>query len=136
MINNDIVLSPAFRAALLRRYIADAFITMMTRINGEPVYAEDGERVLLTPEKMALNILFHIEAPWMDEFGMEDGSRLAAEALERMLTLGFMGEALRLSVAGVTEMREVYRDIIFGAPDGELPAGFEFVHGATGEVYR
>ncbi|RSB59830.1 hypothetical protein EGT71_14135 [Atlantibacter subterranea] len=136
MINNDIVLSPAFRTALLRRYIADAFITMMTRINGEPVYTEDGERVLLTPEKVALNILFHIEAPWMDEFGMEDGSRLAAEALERMLTPGFMGEALRLSVAGVTEMREVYRDIIFGAPDGELPAGFEFVHGATGEVYR
>ncbi|MEX5412745.1 hypothetical protein [Atlantibacter hermannii] len=136
MINNDIVFSPAFRTALLRRFIADAFITMMTRINGEPVYAEDGERVLLTPEKVALNILFHIEAPWMDEFGMEDGSRLAAEALERMLSPGFMGEALRLSVEGVTEMREVYRDIIFGAPDGELPAGFEFVHGATGEVYR
>lgn len=35
---------------------------------------------------------------------------------------------------GVTEMREVYRDIIFGAPDGELPEGFEFVKPEGQEV--
>lgn len=124
---SETVMTPAFRTALLRRYVADAFISLMTRVNGKPVYIEDGETVLLTTEKVALNILFHIEAPWMDEFGMEDGNRLAAEMLERMLAPGFMGEELRLSVEGVTEMREVYRDIIFGAPDGELPAGYEFV---------
>ncbi|MDU5552737.1 MAG: hypothetical protein E6051_23660 [Citrobacter freundii] len=32
------------------------------------------------------------------------------------------------------EMREVYRDIIFGAPDGELPEGFEFVKPEGQEV--
>ena len=124
---SETVMTPAFRTALLRRYVTDAFISLMTRVNGKPVYIEDGETVLLTTEKVALNILFHIEVPWMDEFGMEDGNRLAAEMLERMLAPGFMGEALRLSVEGVTEMREVYRDIIFGPPDGELPAGYEFV---------
>ena len=130
---SETIMSPAFRTALLRRYVADAFISLMTRVNGRPVYVEDGETVILTAEKVALNILFHIEAPWMDEFGAEDGSRLAAEMLERMLVPGFMGEALRLSVEGVTEMREVYRDIIFGAPDGELPAGYGFVRCEEGE---
>lgn len=130
---SETIMSPAFRTALLRRYVADAFISLMIRVNGRPVYVEDGETVILTAEKVALNILFHIEAPWMDEFGAEDGSRLAAEMLERMLVPGFMGEALRLSVEGVTEMREVYRDIIFGAPDGELPAGYEFVRCEEGE---
>ena len=131
---NETIRSPAFRTALLRSCIADAFIALMTRVNGEPSYIEDGEYVHLTPEKVAFNILFHIEAPWMDEFGIEDGSKLAAEMLEGMLAPGFMGESARLSVDGVTEMREIYRDIIFGAPDGELPAGFEFMLCEKGET--
>lgn len=130
---SETIMTLPFRTALLRRYVADAFISLMTRVNGKPAYIEDGETVHLTAEKVALNILFHIEAPWMDEFGMEDGSRLATEMLERMLSPGFMGETLRLSVEGVTEMREIYRDIIFGAPDGELPAGYEFVLTEEGE---
>ena len=135
MINDSTLLSPAFRTALLRRYIADAFIALMTRVNGEAVYVEEGERIPLTPEKVALNILFHIETPWREEFGAEEGSRLAAEALERMLAPGFAGESLRLSLTGVTELREVYRDIIFGAPDGELPPGYAFVSAEDGEAY-
>ena len=127
MISNESLVSPAFRTALLRRYIAEAFISLMRRVNGEAAYIEEGERVVLTPDKVAMNILYHIESPWMDEFGTEEGSRLAAEVLERMLVPGFMGETLRLSVEGVTEMREVYRDIIFGAADGELPPGYEFM---------
>lgn len=127
MISNESLVSPAFRTALLRRYIAEAFISLMRRVNGEAAYIEEGECVVLTPDKVAMNILYHIESPWMDEFGTEEGSRLAAEVLERMLVPGFMGETLRLSVEGVTEMREVYRDIIFGAPDGELPPGYEFM---------
>ncbi|MCV2428057.1 hypothetical protein N2P70_21805 [Escherichia coli] len=62
------------------------------------------------------------------------GCILAAEKLEKMLKPGFMSENIRLSVFGVTEMREVYRDIIFGAPDGELPEGFEFVKPEGQEV--
>ncbi|HED2523904.1 hypothetical protein [Klebsiella aerogenes] len=135
MINDSTLRSPSFRTALLRRYIADAFIALMTRVNGEAVYTEDGERITLTPEKVALNILFHIETPWREEFGAEEGSRLAAEALEQMLAPGFAGENLRLSLTGVTEMREVHRDIIFGAPDGELPPGYAFLSPEDGEAY-
>lgn len=127
MISNESLVSPAFRTALLRRYIAEAFISLMQRVNGEATYIEEGERVALTPDKVAMNILYHLEMPWMDEFGIDEGSRLAAEVLEKMLAPGFMGETLRLSVEGVTEMREIYRDIIFGAPDGELPPGYEFM---------
>ncbi|MBE8372228.1 hypothetical protein IQA51_16880, partial [Leptospira borgpetersenii serovar Hardjo-bovis] len=47
MINDSTLLCPAFRTALLRRYIADAFIALMTRVNGEAVYAEEGERIPL-----------------------------------------------------------------------------------------
>ncbi|MDK1357605.1 hypothetical protein QMS85_15780, partial [Cronobacter sakazakii] len=67
--------------------------------------------------------------------GAEEGSWLAAEALERMLAPGFAGESLRLSLNGVTELREVYRDIIFGAPDGKLPPGYAFVSAEDGEAY-
>lgn len=135
MINDSTLRSLAFRTALLRRYIADAFIALMTRVNDKAVYTEDGEQVTLTPEKVALNILLHIETPWREEFGAEEGSRLAAEALERMLAPGFAGENLRLSLTGVMEMREVYRDIIFGAPDGELPPGYTFAPSEDEEGY-
>lgn len=127
MISNEFIVSPGFRTALLRRYIAEAFISLMERVNGEAAFIEDGERVALTHDKVAMNIFYHIEMPWMDEFGIDEGSCLATERLEKMLSPGFIGETLRLSVEGVTEMREVYRDIIFGAPDGELPPGFEFI---------
>ena len=57
MISNESLVSPAFRTALLRRYIAEAFISLMRRVNGEAAYIEEGERVVLTPDKVAMNIL-------------------------------------------------------------------------------
>lgn len=59
------------------------------------------------------NIIYHIEMPWVNEFGADAGCILAAEKLEKCLNQSFMSENIRLSVFGVTEMREVYRDIIF-----------------------
>ena len=135
MIDDKTLCSSAFRIALLRRYIANAFISLMTKVNGEAAYIEDGEIIALTDEKVMLNIIFHIETPWIAEFGMEEGSRLAAEALEQMLAPSFVDEKLRLSIKGVTELREVYRDIIFGAPDGELPQGYQFVSPDGGEGF-
>lgn len=134
MNTTDMLHTPEFRAALLRRYIAGAFIALMTRLHGEPVYVEDGECIALTPDRVAINILYHIEAPWIQEFGQEEGCRLACEILEKMLASGFMAECIRLSAFGVSELREMYRDIVFGAPDGELPDGFEFVSAENGEV--
>lgn len=131
---NFAVHSPEFRAAFLRSCIADAYIALMLRINGEPVYIEDGERIELTPDRVAMNILYHIEAPWINEFGLEEGHRLACDVLERMLAQGYMAENIRLSAFGVSELREVYRDIIFGAPNGEIPPGFSITTAGVGEV--
>lgn len=49
---NLVVHSPEFRAAFLRSCIADAYISLMVRINGEAVYIEDGERIELTPDRV------------------------------------------------------------------------------------
>lgn len=124
---NLTVHSPEFHAAYLRACIADAYIALMLHVNGEAVYIEDGERIELTADRVAMNILYHIEAPWITEFGQEEGCRLACDVLERMLIPGYMAENVRLSAFGVSELREVYRDIVFGAPDGELPPGFQIV---------
>ncbi|TDN60656.1 hypothetical protein [Scandinavium goeteborgense] len=123
-----------FRAVFLRNCIADEYIALMKRINGEAVYIEDGERIELTPDRVAMNILYHIEAPCIHEFGQDDGCRLACEVLEKMLVPGYMAENIRLSAYRVSELREVYRDIVFGALDGELPEGFEIVITDTKEV--
>ena len=108
MNNNQNLKAHALRTAVLRYYIADAFISLMARVHNEPVYIEDGERIELTHEKVVSNIIYHIEMPWVNEFGADAGCILAAEKLEKMLKPGFMSENIRLSVFGVTEMREVY----------------------------
>lgn len=135
MLTNNVLLSPAYRTAMLRRYISEAFIALMKQINGAPVYVENGEYVELTADKVAINIIFHIEAPWIEEFGKDEGCRLANETLEQMISGGFAGEVIRLSTKGVIELREVYRDIIFGAPDGELPQGYTFMSPDVGEGF-
>ena len=73
MLANIGINSTEFRAAFLRSCIADAYISLMLRINGEAVYIEDGERIELTPDRVAMNILYHIEAPRINEFGREEG---------------------------------------------------------------
>lgn len=79
------------------------------------------------------NIIYHIEMPWVNEFGADAGCILAAETGKKCLNGLYVRKYSPVSF-GVTEMREVYRDIIFGAPDGELPEGFEFVKPEGQEV--
>lgn len=98
MNNNQNLKVHALRTAVLRYYIADAFISLMARVHNEPVYIEDGERIELTHEKVVSNIIYHIEMPWVNEFGADAGCILAAEKLEKMLKPGFMSENIRLSV--------------------------------------
>ncbi len=45
MNNNQNLKAHALRTAVLRYYIADAFISLMARVHNEPVYIEDGERI-------------------------------------------------------------------------------------------
>ncbi|WP_142591473.1 hypothetical protein [Serratia marcescens] len=115
--------SPEFKIALLRHYIACAFIDSMASKNGQAVFIYDGEEVMLTLDKVALNIIYHIEAPFIDQFGVMEGGMLAAADLMAMLAPGFMIAPVQLSHYGYHRLCEVYRDIIFGAPDGELPPG-------------
>ncbi|EPR3505577.1 hypothetical protein QZQ41_18170 [Serratia marcescens] len=82
--------SPEFKIALLRHYIACAFIDSMTSKNGQAVFIDDGEEVMLTLDKVALNIIYHIEAPFIDQFGVMEGGMLAAAGLMAMLAPGFM----------------------------------------------
>lgn len=98
MNNNQNLKAHALRTAVLRYYIADAFISLMVRVHNEPVYIEDGERIELSHEKVVSNIIYHIEMPWVNEFGADAGCILAAEKLEKMLKPGFMSENIRLSV--------------------------------------
>lgn len=51
MNNNQNLKAHALRTAVLRYYIADAFISLMVRVHNEPVYIEDGERIELSHEK-------------------------------------------------------------------------------------
>lgn len=115
--------SPEFKIALLRHYIACAFIDMMVIKHGRAIFSEDGEEVVLTLDKVALNIIYHIEAPFIENFGVMKGGILAAADLMAMLMPGFMAAQVQLSPYGYQRLYAVYRDIIFGAPDGELPPG-------------
>ncbi|OKP27552.1 hypothetical protein [Serratia fonticola] len=115
--------SPEFKIALLRHYISCAFIDLMVFKHGQAVFIEEGEEVVLTLDKVALNIIYHIEAPFIERFGVMDGGQLAAADLMAMLMPGFMAAQVQLSPYGYHRLCEVYRDIIFGAPDGELPPG-------------
>ncbi|MCQ7723919.1 hypothetical protein NP177_29265 [Salmonella enterica] len=57
MNNNQNLKAHALRTAVLRYYIADAFISLMARVHNEPVYIEDGERIELTHEAILFTIL-------------------------------------------------------------------------------
>ncbi|HCL5801566.1 TPA: hypothetical protein N2N77_005162 [Escherichia coli] len=58
MNNNQNLKAHALRTAVLRYYIADAFISLMVRVHNEPVYIEDGERIELSHEKVVSNIIY------------------------------------------------------------------------------
>lgn len=115
--------SPAFKMALLRHYIANAFFEAMTAQHGQAAYVLNGRCIPLTADKVAINIISHIEAPYIDRFGCAMGQAMAAQALYEMLEPGFMCEAVRLSAYGYRCLSAMYEDIASGATDGKLPPG-------------
>lgn len=115
--------SPAFKMALLRHYIASAFLEAMTIQHGQAIYVLNGRCIPLTADKVAINIISHIEAPYIDQFGCAMGQAMAAQALYEMLEPGFMREVVRLSAYGYRCLSAMYEDIASGATDGKLPPG-------------
>lgn len=115
--------SPAFKMALLRHYIASAFLEAMTIQHGQAIYVLNGRCIPLTADKVAINIISHIEAPYIDQFGCAMGQAMAAQVLYEMLEPGFMREVVRLSAYGYRCLLAMYEDIASGATDGKLPPG-------------
>lgn len=123
MLNKTRLTSAEFRAALLRHYISQAFITLMFSKHGDTVFFSDGESIPLSLDKVAANIIYHIEHPFIQKLGAIEGGRLAAQELNKMLKPGFMSEDMQLSDYGTARLCRVYQDIIYGATDGEFPPG-------------
>jgi hypothetical protein len=98
----------------------------MTRVNGRPVYVEDGETVILTAEKVALNILFHIEAPGWTNSGQKMAADLRLKCLKECWCLALWVKHYACPWKVSPKCGSVPRHY-FWCPDGELPAGYEFV---------
>jgi len=134
MLNKTRLTSAEFRAALLRHYISQAFISLMVSKHSDAVFISDGESIPLSLDKVAANIIYHIEHPFIQKLGAIEGGRLAAQELNMMLKPGFMSEAMQLSCYGTMRLCRVYQDILYGAPDGEFPAGSCIMDEQDGEA--
>ena len=134
MLNKTRLTSAEFRAALLRHYISQAFISLMVSRHSDAVFISDGESIPLSLDKVSANIIYHIEHPFIQKLGAIEGGRLAAQELNKMLKPGFMSEAMQLSCYGTMSLSRVYQDIIYGAPDGKFPAGSCIVNEQDGEA--
>ncbi len=121
MLTNTQLISAEFRVALLRHYISQAFISMMAKKHGREVFIAEGEIIPLSLNNVAVNIIYHIEFPYVQAHGVVEGSRLAAQTLNNMLVPNYMSESMQLSSYGAERLCGVYLDIIYGAPDSQFP---------------
>lgn len=128
MLTNTQLISAEFRVALLRHYISQAFISLMAEKHGREVFIAEGEIIPLSLNNVAVNIIYHIEFPYVQSHGAAEGGRLAAQALNNMLAPNYMSEAMQLSPYGIERLYGVYLDIIYGAPDSQLPPNTLITH--------
>ncbi|EAS8688608.1 hypothetical protein LCK12_002237 [Salmonella enterica] len=111
-----------FRIALMRNYIALAFIAEAECKNSSPDFIQDGVTIELTPDKVSANIASYIERENIQRCGVHFGQLLNAEQLKNMLEKDFMAEdEPQLSDYGQAVMMDIYRHIARGGVDGVLP---------------
>ncbi|EAM7265634.1 hypothetical protein E3V56_06480 [Salmonella enterica] len=111
-----------FRIALMRNYIALAFIAETECKNSSPDFIQDGVTIELTPDKVSANIASYIERENIQRCGVHLGQLLNAEQLKNMLEKDFMAEdEPQLSDYGQAVMIDIYRHIASGGVDGVLP---------------
>lgn len=111
-----------FRIALMRNYIALAFIAEMECKNLSSVFIQDGITIELTPDRVSANIARYIERVNIQRRGVHSGQLLNAEQLNDMLEEDFMAEDKpQLSDYGLAVMEDIYRQISCGSVDGVLP---------------
>lgn len=111
-----------FRIALMRHYIAMAFIAEMEFKNEMPEYIFNNLTIPLTHDRVSANIASYIERDNIQRYGIHMGQVLNAEQLNSMLESGFMAEyEPQLSEYGQTVMSDIYKTIAHGGQDGILP---------------
>lgn len=111
-----------FRIALMRNYIALAFIAEMECRNLTPDFILDGVTIALTPDRVSANITSYIERVNIQRRGVHFGQLLNAEQLKNMLEKDFMAEdEPQLSAYGQAVMLNIYSQIARGSVDGALP---------------
>ncbi|WP_392586909.1 hypothetical protein [Serratia ureilytica] len=111
-----------FRIALMRNYIALAFITEIESKNNTPNYILNDICIELTPDRVSANIASYIERVNIQRHGVHLGQLLNAEQLKDMLEKDFMAEyEPQLSEYGQTVMSDIYEQIARGSEDGVLP---------------
>ncbi|MCX8967139.1 hypothetical protein EHW66_19810 [Erwinia psidii] len=112
-----------FRIALMRHYIARAFICEMECKHNSPDFISDNGSIELTSDRVSANIASYIERANIRRYGIHLGQSLNAEQLKNMLESGFMAEyEPQLSDYGLKLMNGIYEQIISGGDDGVLPA--------------
>jgi len=74
-----------FKIALLRHYIAQAFIDAMCENNNRPVYLHHGTEIPLTSDRVSANIAYYIERENILDYGISHGQAINAERLYSML---------------------------------------------------
>jgi hypothetical protein len=112
-----------FKIALLRHYIAQAFIDAMCENNNRPVYLHHGTEIPLTSDRVSANIAYYIERENILDYGISHGQAINAERLYSMLDNCPMTVPLpQLSAYGQIAMDYIYRRIALGGVNGVLPA--------------
>ncbi|RDL13350.1 hypothetical protein [Serratia fonticola] len=123
-----------FKIALLRHYVAQAFMDAMYLAHQQPVYCCSGNTIALTPDRVSANIAYYIERANILDYGIEQGQAINAERLYSMLDNCPMTVPLpQLSAYGHIAMDHIYGRIARGGADGILPAEAT-VKILTGEV--
>lgn len=111
-----------FKIALLRQYVAQAFIDEMLEDHDLPIFILNGHKVSLSTDRISANIAYYVERENILNHGVEDGQRMNAELLNSMLSNCYMVEVTpKLSPYGYLVLSSIYERIIRGETDGILP---------------
>lgn len=123
-----------FRIALMRHYIAQAFIDDMNKDNIIDQFYFNSMGIPLTPDRVSANIAYYIERENIITRGVTEGQRLNTLLFYRMLEPGFMTTpAPELSPYGYQVMTSIYERIADSGLDGTLPPEAE-VQVLTGDI--
>ncbi|MCW6542991.1 hypothetical protein [Yersinia ruckeri] len=111
-----------FKIALLRQYVAQAFINEMMEEHDLPIFILNEHKISLSTDRISANIAYYVERENILNHGVEEGQKMNAELLNSMLSNGYMVEPHpMLSPYGYLILAGIYERIMKGGMDGVLP---------------